>query len=225
MEYANGGDLQTKINQAKKTMRYMKEAEIWSIFYQMVRGLHSLHAKKIVHRDIKCANVFLTKDGTVKLGDLNVSKIDKAGIMNTQTGTPYYASPEVWKDQPYDKSSDIWSLGAVLYEMIALNPPFTARDMKGLYNRVIKGVYPKLPAQYSSDLSSMVAALLKVDPKQRPSTEQILHMPVFIAKYNETVGGSGELGDEPRELIGTIKVPRNLALLHDRLPASQYEEE
>lgn len=149
----------------------MPEPEIWSIFYQMVSGLDALHKKKIVHRDIKCANIFLTKNGLVKLGDLNVSKIAKAGIMNTQTGTPYYASPEVWKDKPYDKSSDIWSLGAVLYEMIALNPPFTARDMKGLYNRVIKGVYPKIPAKYSSDLSSMVAALLKVEPKQRPSTE------------------------------------------------------
>lgn len=85
--------------------------------------------------------------------------------MNTQTGTPYYASPEVWKDKPYDKSSDIWSLGAVLYEMVALSPPFTARDMKGLYNRVIKGVYPKIPAKFSSDLSSMIAALLKVEPK------------------------------------------------------------
>ena len=64
----------------------------------MVTGLNALHAKKIVHRDIKCANIFLTKDGTVKLGDLNVSKIAKAGVMQTQTGTPYYASPEVWKD-------------------------------------------------------------------------------------------------------------------------------
>jgi NIMA (never in mitosis gene a)-related kinase len=51
---------------------------------------------KIVHRDIKCANVFLCKDGSVKLGDLNVSKINKFGLMQTQTGTPYYASPEVW---------------------------------------------------------------------------------------------------------------------------------
>ena len=102
----------------------MKEEEIWSIFYQMVAGLHALHKKKIVHRDIKCANVFLTKEGIVKLGDLNVSKVSKAGVMNTQTGTPYYASPEVWQDKPYDKSSDIWSLGAVLYEMVALNPPF-----------------------------------------------------------------------------------------------------
>jgi NIMA (never in mitosis gene a)-related kinase len=62
----------------------------------MVQGLHELHRHKIVHRDIKCANVFLNKDGTVKLGDLNVSKIAKLGIMKTQTGTPYYASPEVW---------------------------------------------------------------------------------------------------------------------------------
>lgn len=143
----------------------MKEEEIWSIFYQMVAGLHALHKKKIVHRDIKCANVFLTKEGIVKLGDLNVSKVSKAGVMNTQTGTPYYASPEVWQDKPYDKSSDIWSLGAVLYEMVALNPPFQARDMKGLFNKVIKGQYPKIPATYSSDLSSMIATLLKVSPK------------------------------------------------------------
>jgi NIMA (never in mitosis gene a)-related kinase len=90
----------------------------------MVKGLHALHSRLIVHRDIKCANIFLTKDGLVKLGDLNVSKIAKAGVMNTQTGTPYYASPEVWQDRPYDNSSDMWSLGAVLYEMTCLQPPF-----------------------------------------------------------------------------------------------------
>jgi len=83
MEYADGGDLQSKINTLKKTNSFMKEADIWSIFYQMVTGLFALHQKKIVHRDIKCANVFLTKDGTVKLGDLNVSKIAKAGQLQT----------------------------------------------------------------------------------------------------------------------------------------------
>ena len=62
----------------------------------------------------------------VKLGDLNVSKVAKKGMMHTQTGTPYYASPEVWKDKPYDHKSDIWSLGCVLYEMITLLPPFRA---------------------------------------------------------------------------------------------------
>ena len=81
MEFCNDGDLQTKINMRKRTNRSFKEREIWHIFYQMVSGLHCLHKKKIVHRDIKCANVFLTKDGTVKMGDLNVSKIAKAGVM------------------------------------------------------------------------------------------------------------------------------------------------
>ena len=96
---------------------------------QMVKGLKALHARKTLHRDLKSANVFLYKDGTVKLGDLNVSKVAKKGLLYTQTGTPYYASPEVWKDQPYDARSDIWSLGCVLYEAAILKPPFTANDM------------------------------------------------------------------------------------------------
>ena len=62
----------------------------------MLQGLQALHERNIVHRDIKCANVFLTKDGQIKLGDLNVSKVAKKGLLQTQTGTPYYASPEVW---------------------------------------------------------------------------------------------------------------------------------
>jgi NIMA (never in mitosis gene a)-related kinase len=88
-----------------------------------------LHDLDIVHRDIKCANLFLTREGLLKLGDLNVSKVAKQGLMRTQTGTPYYASPEVWYDKPYDYKSDIWSLGCVIYEMITLLPPFRANSM------------------------------------------------------------------------------------------------
>jgi NIMA (never in mitosis gene a)-related kinase len=98
----------------------------------MIRGLNSLHELSIVHRDIKSANLFLNKNGLLKLGDMNVSKVAKRGFLSTQTGTPYFASPEVWKDQPYNVKSDIWSLGCVLYEMCALAPPFQAKDMNGL---------------------------------------------------------------------------------------------
>ena len=65
---------------------------------------------KIIHRDLKSANIFIC-EGNYKLGDLNVSKLMKKTLAYTQTGTPYYASPEVWKDQPYELKSDIWSIG------------------------------------------------------------------------------------------------------------------
>ena len=64
-------------------------------------------------------------DVVAKLGDMNVSKVaNHLGLNYTQTGTPYYASPEVWKDEPYGVKSDVWSLGCVVYEMAALKLPF-----------------------------------------------------------------------------------------------------
>ena len=99
----------------------MPEEEIWNVFIQLLNGLSVLHNMNIVHRDIKGANVFLFKEGNkAKLGDLNVSKISTHGkLMKTQTGTPFYASPEVWLDKPYDSKCDIWSLGCVIYELAA----------------------------------------------------------------------------------------------------------
>lgn len=102
MEYADDGDLFQKITSHKKKGVYIDEKEIWSIMIQIFRGIKALHDFKIQHRDLKSANVFQTKDGTVKQGDMNVSKIAKKGLLYTQTGTPYYASPEVWNDKPYD---------------------------------------------------------------------------------------------------------------------------
>ena len=105
-----------------------------------------------MHRDLKSANVFLGENGTVMIGDMNVSKVAKGALMYTQTGTPYYASPEVWKDQPYNFKSDIWSMGCVLYESAMLKPPFMADDMEGLFKKVVKGSFPKLSLAYSQDL-------------------------------------------------------------------------
>jgi len=130
----------------------------------MTKGLKSLHDKKIMHRDLKCANVFITADNLYKLGDLNVSKVLKKEMAQTQTGTPYYASPEVWKDKPYGMKSDMWSLGCVLYEMAALRPPFVASDLQGLYKKVCAGIFERIPMNYSNDLAMMINSFLKIDP-------------------------------------------------------------
>ena len=81
-----------------------------------------------MHRDLKSANIFKTTCG-YKLGDLNVSKVVTGNLAYTQTGTPYYASPEVWRDEPYDSKSDVWSLGCIIFEMAMLRHPFEGKDM------------------------------------------------------------------------------------------------
>jgi len=100
--------------------------------------LKSLHKSNIIHRDIKSANIFFSK-GIAKLGDLNVSKIAENGMCSTQTGTPYYTSPEIWSGEKYGAKCDIWSLGCILYELATLKVPFKASDFPSLYRRITKG--------------------------------------------------------------------------------------
>ena len=225
MEYADKGDLYQKIIEHKKTAKFFEESDIWRIFIQLVKGLKALHDLKILHRDLKSANVFLCSDGTVKLGDLNVSKVARRGLGYTQTGTPYYASPEVWKDQPYDNKSDIWSLGCVLYEMITLKPPFRAENMEGLFHKVIKGKINKIPDRFSDDLFSIVKLLLQVNSDNRPSCDRILKNIIvkkrieYFNSFNKT-----DEDDEDQNLLRTIKMPKNLLFLSDKLPKPNYDK-
>ena len=225
MEFADRGDLYQKIVAHKKSAKFFEESDIWRIFIQLVKGLKALHDLKILHRDMKSANVFLFSNGCAKLGDLNVSKVARRGLGYTQTGTPYYASPEVWKDKPYDHKSDVWSLGCVLYEMITLKPPFRAKDMEGLFNKVCKGQYNRIPDRFSDDLFKIVQYLLQVNSIQRPSCEQILQHPIILKRieYFKSFGAEDE--NEDKCLLKTIHMPKNLLFLSDKLPKPNYDKQ
>ena len=174
MEFASGGDLYQRVRQG----RPLSEDFIWQVIVSIAQGLKSLHDLSIMHRDLKTANVFLFKDSQIKIGDMNVAKVMQDGMLNTQTGTPYYASPEVWRDAPYNTQSDIWSFGCVIYETAALAPPFKAEDMQSLFRLVIKGEYKEIPGNYSDELRSIIGMMLQVNPRHRPSCDQVLRMPV-----------------------------------------------
>lgn len=209
-EYADGGDLYQKITQHQKLRTFFRESDVWHCLFGMGHGLKALHDMKILHRDMKCANVFLGSKGEVKLGDFNVSKVAKRGLCMTQTGTPYYASPEVWRDMPYDAKSDMWSLGCILYEMVALRPPFRADDMEALYRKVLKGQYPRIPSVYSRDVSEAVSLLLQVNPRQRPNIEQFLTSQVMQRHANfDGHGDKTSRTNQPSDLLQTIKLPKN----------------
>ena len=225
MEFADRGDLYQQIVAHKKTAKFFEESDIWRIFIQLVKGLKALHDLKILHRDMKSANVFLFSNGCAKLGDLNVSKVARRGLGYTQTGTPYYASPEVWKDKPYDHKSDVWSLGCVLYEMITLRPPFRAKDMEGLFNKVCKGQFSRIPDRFSDDLFKIVQYLLQVSSIQRPSCEQILQHPIVLKRIEYFKSFGSEEENEDKCLLKTIHMPKNLLFLSDKLPKPNYDKQ
>ena len=228
MEYADKGDLYQKITQFKKMGCLIDEVDIWRIFIQMTKGLKALHDLKILHRDLKSANIFLFSDGSAKIGDLNVSKVAYKGLGYTQTGTPYYASPEVWRDEPYDMKSDIWSLGCVTYEMLALHPPFRAENMEKLYNKVIQCQYGKISERYSDDIKEIIKLLLKVKTKDRPTCAQILKHPLVKKRleFFQAQAGNDNIDIDDMEegvLLRTIRIPSTLLCLSDKLPEANYE--
>ena len=135
---------------------------------------------------MKSANVFLTRLGEVKLGDLNVSTITvQNGLHHTQTGTPYYASPEVWRDEPYDKRSDVWSMGVLLYELTTLSLPFKGKSMKDLYDLVCSGEFKPIPASFSKDLALVLHYTLQVQMQKRPTVEDVLQLPAVASKLKK----------------------------------------
>ena len=230
MEYADEGDLSTKIKQAIKKQVFFEESKIWSTLIQILEGLKYLHKSDIIHRDLKSANIFLTKKGGVKIGDLNVSKIIGKSMAITQTGTPYYASPEIWNDHPYDYKCDIWSAGCIIYEMAALKMPFRGTSMQMLYNNVMKGDFDPIPSKYSKDLMEIIKLILIKNPKQRPSAEDLLKNRI-IAQKMEKLGMEKSFWvyeDEKALLMRTIKLPGNLNQMNQvnrQLPRKNYKKD
>ena len=225
MEYADDGDISTKIKYNLKNGLVFRENIIWDYIIQILEGLKYLHEKKIIHRDLKSANLFVMKDGTIKIGDLNVSKINKFGMASTQIGTPFYASPEIWKDQPYDYKSDIWSIGCIIYELCQLKPPFRGTSIKNLAKCIIKGNYDDISDCYSNDLRKIIKMCLVLNPNNRPTSQQLLNCDFVQDKikkfYNKRENGKSFL-DEKADLIKTIKMPKNFKEINRALPMKRY---
>lgn len=142
---------------------------------------HSTHDRKIIHRDLKGQNIFLTKSNMVKLGDFGIARVlnktmDKA---KTMVGTPYYLSPEIIESKPYSFKTDVWSLGVILYEMCSLKPPFNAESLHFLALKIVKGSFTPIPNHYSREMKNLVSLLLQVDPIRRPSLNDIVKIPII----------------------------------------------
>jgi NIMA (never in mitosis gene a)-related kinase len=176
MDYAEGGDMYTKIAKQKKLGKGFPEIQILDWFVQICLALKYVHGKKILHRDLKTQNIFLTGKGEIKIGDFGIARVlqNTYDCAQTAIGTPYYLSPEICQEKPYNQKSDIWSLGCILYELVTLRHAFDANSMKGLVLKILRGQYPAIPNTYSPELKDLISEMLTREPKNRPSIKKLL---------------------------------------------------
>lgn len=188
MSFSDDGDLGRKIENRSQIHCPFDESRIWDILIQVTKGLDYIHSKNILHRDIKSQNIFLEKNGSVKIGDFGLGRVlsSQSHFANTVVGTPLYFSPEVCEERKYDEKSDIWSFGVLLYEMCALEPPFIATNQIALANKIVHNKPKELPLHYSSEIRFLINKMLEKEPFKRPSTSQIMkYSPVRLRMREE----------------------------------------
>ncbi|MBN3305525.1 NEK11 kinase, partial [Amia calva] len=186
-EYCEDGDLDYKIEEYKEAGKTFEERQITEWVIQLLLGVHYMHERRILHRDLKTKNIFL-KNNIVKIGDFGVSCLlmGSCDLATTFTGTPYYMSPEVLSHQGYDSKSDIWSLGCILYEMCCLDHAFNGNNFLSVVMKIVEGKTPVLPDRYSKELNSVMESMLNKNPSLRLSAADILKMK-FIEEHLQNI--------------------------------------
>ncbi|KAG7392771.1 hypothetical protein PHYPSEUDO_014258 [Phytophthora pseudosyringae] len=207
MAYCDGGDLADKIKEQQKVREqivgpdsdpaadsrgFFPISQVLDWFVQMAMAIKYLHGQRVLHRDLKTSNVFLTVANVVKLGDFGIAKTLDSTLDQAKTvvGTPYYMSPEVCESKPYSYASDVWSLGCVLYEMLALRHAFDAPNILTLILKIVQQDFVPVPPHYDKEVSGLLRKLLDKNPERRPSMEDILTMP-YIRRHMQGLVASG----------------------------------
>ena len=163
MEYAQG-----ELYEILEDDRCLPEPVVQKIAKQLAKALHYLHSNRIIHRDMKPQNILIGRNGTVKLCDFGFARAMSCNtmVLTSIKGTPLYMAPELVQEQPYNHTTDLWSLGCILYELFYGVPPFYTNNIYSLIHLIIKDPV-KFPDQISPSFRSFLKGLLNKHPASR----------------------------------------------------------
>uniref|UniRef100_A0A7S3QYD2 non-specific serine/threonine protein kinase n=1 Tax=Dunaliella tertiolecta TaxID=3047 RepID=A0A7S3QYD2_DUNTE len=182
MEFASKGNVSQLIKAQKG--KGLPEPLVWKFLIQSLLGLQHIHSKKIIHRDMKALNLFLDSNQNIKIGDLGIARAlsDGSQFARSLVGTPYYLSPELCEDKPYNEKSDVWATGVVMYECCTGHYPFDAQNEGALIRKILRGQYPPITGPYSSALVQIINLMLTHKYTMRPDTASLLRNPIIVGK-------------------------------------------
>ncbi|KAM9799491.1 serine/threonine-protein kinase Nek4 isoform 1-T1 [Syngnathus typhle] len=211
MGFCEGGDLYHRLKQQKGEL--LPERQVVEWFVQIAMALQYLHERNILHRDLKTQNIFLTKTNIIKVGDLGIARVleNQNDMASTLIGTPYYMSPELFSNKPYNHKSDVWALGCCVYEMSTLKHAFNAKDMNSLVYRIVEGRLPQMPSKYDPQLGELIKRMLCKRPDDRPDVKLILRQPYIKRQIAMFLEATKEKTSKSRKKVagGSIDIRNN----------------
>ena len=174
LEYVENGSLHQMVKQSGK----MGEHLVFIFVKQILEGLAYLHNQGIIHRDIKGANLLLTKNGVVKLADFGYSILNDKNKVNSIVGTACFMAPEVIEQKGnISPKCDIWSLGSTIVQLLTTRPPYYEFEPMAAMFRIVTDDCPPLPSWISEHLKNFLLKCFTKDPAKRPSAKELLQHP------------------------------------------------
>ncbi|PNX95177.1 serine/threonine protein kinase TIO-like protein, partial [Trifolium pratense] len=178
----------------------LPEEQVQAIAKQLVRALHYLHSNRIIHRDMKPQNILIGSGSIVKVIPCYRAKFIPIYMPhNILIGTPLYMAPELVREQPYNHTVDLWSLGVILYELFVGQPPFYTNSVYALIRHIVKDPV-KYPEHMTPNFKSFLKGLLNKAPESRLTWPALLEHP-FVKESNDKT--------EARELREISGSPRD----------------